>query len=137
MTVPYTRVLGKPGNHWSWQCLEKFLGSGSERSAIFAGLSLADPNLRLWLALQTRRCLEDGESANCSLLVVGPLPAASERASLEARRREIRWRQRVLHCVDEMLLELGLIPLRLDSWHDVGPFLATIEERILPNYDLE
>jgi len=144
----YVRILSAPGNHWSWACMNTFLFQ-KDSGAIFIGLSLLDPSLRLLLTqsaangmplsavfvgkpLEPKRLLP-----RSSLSVPEPSEFSSERRITEEIERahraalaeslKIAWMMRDMQKLfDNLLEELSLIPYHVTAWSEVGPLLDRV-----------
>jgi hypothetical protein len=148
----YVRILSAPGNHWSWACMNTFLFQ-KDSGAMFIGLSLLDPSLRLLLT----RSATNGMPL--SAVFVGkplepkapqprPIPidtlagktkeellkAADKALKLELRRAaaealKVAWMMRDVQTLfDNLLEELSLIPYHVTAWSEVGPLLDRVME---------
>lgn len=113
----YLKILEAPGRHWSWRCLDALLDRREEcDTAIYVGLSLADPSLSLWLGRQSARFEYTASPPSSALFVTGP-PMWSH------RRHEVKAARSLERFADEALLDLGLVAVRLHSWNDLAEML--------------
>jgi len=116
----YLRVLGSPGRHWSWDCLTATLfqrGTG----AMFIGLSLVDPSLRLLLTQWAEKGLPLS-----GVYVGAPPPPPPATLSLDDRLKLAKVTGDILHLFDEVLVQLSLIPYHVTNWGEIGDLLNDI-----------
>jgi hypothetical protein len=116
----YLRVLGSPGRHWSWDCLTSTLfqrGTG----AMFIGLSLVDPSLRLLLTQWAEKGLPLS-----GVYVGAPPPPPPATLSLDDQLKLANITGDILHLFDEVLAQLSLIPYHVTHWDEIGDLLDDI-----------
>jgi len=118
----YLRVLGAPGRHWSWDCLAATLFQRGA-AAMFIGLSLVDPSLRLMLT----QWAEKGFPLS-GIFVSAPPPEPDKTLDLEDRLRVARISRDILHLFDEVLVQLSLIPYHVTVWDEINELLKVISE---------
>jgi hypothetical protein len=134
----YVRILSAPGNHWSWACMNTFLFQ-KDSGAVFIGLSLLDPSLRLLLTQSAANGMPlsavfVGKPLEPKLLLPRSslsMPNSSESPSesrlseeIEHARRaalaeslKIAWMMRDMQKLfDNLLEELSLIPYHVTAW---------------------
>ena len=126
--VSYLRVLGSPGRHWSWDCLAADLfqrGSG----AMFIGLSLMDPSLRLLLTHWADKGLP---LSGLYISAPPPVPAteipghASRTAQLEAQLKVAHITRDIVRLFDDVLEQLSLVPYHVTVWDEINDLLEVI-----------
>ncbi|HXA17074.1 MAG TPA: SIR2 family protein [Thermoanaerobaculia bacterium] len=116
----YLRVLGSPGRHWSWDCLTATLfqrGTG----AMFIGLSLVDPSLRLLLTQWAEKGLPLS-----GVYVGAPPPPPPVTLKLDDRLKLAKVSRDILHLFDEVLMQLSLIPYHVTDWDEIPDLLKDI-----------
>lgn len=116
----YLRVLGSPGRHWSWDCLSATLfqrGTG----AMFIGLSLVDPSLRLLLTQWAEKGLPIS-----GIYVTAPPPRPPDELSLEDKLKLDIISRDIIHLFDEVLKQLSLIPYHVTVWDEIQELLKEI-----------
>lgn len=133
----YVSILSSPGRHWSWHCMNTYLFH-DESAALFLGLSLLDPSLRLLLTQAAVRGL-----ALSGIYVSKPFPllnadppkrttgrAAVSAEDLEERNNSIRNKAFAAHDIvqlfDTVLRELSLVPYHVKSWDELPVLLDHI-----------
>jgi hypothetical protein len=117
----YLSILGAPGNHWSWACMNTFLFQ-KDSGVMFIGLSLVDPSLRLLLTQSAANGMP------LSAIFVGkPLDPPVLSSCSEALKAA--WMMRDVQVLfDNLLEELSLIPYHVTAWSEVGPLLDRVME---------
>lgn len=130
----YVQILAAPANSWSWSCMNTFLFQ-KDASAMFIGLSLLDPSLRLLLTQSARNAMP------LSAIYVGkplrpPRPPVRVRddGTIEKPREEERtsalavaWMMHdVQRLFDNLLEELSLIPYHVTSWSEIADLLDRV-----------
>jgi hypothetical protein len=117
----YIGILAAPGNHWSWNCMNTFLFQ-KDSGAMFIGLSLLDPSLRLLLTQSAANGMP------LSAVFVGkPLdpPVLDNRTTA----LKVAWMMRdVQSLFDNLLEELSLIPYHVKEWAEVGRLLDRVRQ---------
>jgi hypothetical protein len=117
----YVNVLATPGRHWSWQCMNRYLFHG-ETAALFLGLSLLDPSLRLLLSQAAMRGL-----ALSGVYVSLPFPELKE-TDPDVLRSMAFAATDIVQLFDEVLRELSLVPYFVKSWDELPAFLDHVAE---------
>ncbi len=115
----YVNILASPGRHWSWQCMNRYLFHG-ETAALFLGLSLFDPSLRLLLTQASVRGL-----ALSGVYVARPFPKLEDDSPDRLRRKAFAATD-IVRLFDEVLRELSLVPYFVKSWDELPAFLDHI-----------
>lgn len=119
----YVNVLAAPGRHWSWEAMNYFLLHGPGTAALFLGLSLLDPSLRLLLTQAAAK----GMSLS-GVYVSKPFPRF-KRGSLSTM-HDLAVAARDLETLfDEVLLDLSLTPYHVSSWDEVTTLLMRIARK--------
>jgi hypothetical protein len=116
----YLRVLGSPGRHWSWDCLTNTLfqrGTG----AMFIGLSLVDPSLRLLLTQWAEKGLPLS-----GVYVAAPPPPPPAGLEPQERLQLATISRDILRLFDEVLAQLSLVPYHVTVWEEIGDLLNDI-----------
>lgn len=116
----YLRVLGSPGRHWSWDCLTATLfqrGAG----AMFIGLSLLDPSLRLLLTQWAEKGLPLS-----GVYVSAPPPSPDRRLSPDQQLNLAKISRDIVNLFDEVLTQLSLIPYHVTVWDEIHDLLKEI-----------
>ncbi len=145
----YLRVLGSPGRHWSWDCLTTSLIQ-RDSGAMFIGLSLVDPSLRLLLTHWAEKGLPLS-----GVYISGPPPEPAiippsdseeekrtseheteeqkrkrakkkEAQALEQRLRIANVTRDIVHLFDEVLDQLSLVPHHVTVWEEINDLLESI-----------
>lgn len=116
----YLRVLGSPGRHWSWDCLTSSLVQ-RDSAAMFLGLSLVDPSLRLLLTHWAEKGLPLS-----GVYVASPPPAPPRTLSLANRLKVVKISRDILRLFDEVLEQLSLIPYHVTTWDEIEELLEVI-----------
>jgi hypothetical protein len=115
----YVRILAAPGNHWSWNCMNTFLFQ-KDCGAMFIGLSLLDPSLRLLLTQSAANGMP------LSAVFVGK-PLDPPLLADEPTALSVAWMMRdVQQMFDNLLEELSLIPYHVKEWSEVGRLLDEV-----------
>jgi hypothetical protein len=118
----YLRVLGSPGRHWSWDCLNASLFQ-RDSAAMFIGLSLVDPSLRLLLT----QWAEKGLSLS-GVYVAAPPPTPSKELKPGDQLRVARISRAIIRLFDEVLEQLSLIPYHVTVWDEIHDLLEVIAD---------
>jgi SIR2-like domain len=116
----YLRILGSPGRHWSWDCLSTVLfqrGTG----AMFIGLSLVDPSLRLLLTQWAEKGLPIS-----GIYVAAPPPRSPDDRSIEDKLKLATISRDIIRLFDEVLSQLSLIPYHVTVWDEIQELLKEI-----------
>jgi hypothetical protein len=116
----YLRILGSPGRHWSWDCLNASLFQ-RDSAAMFIGLSLVDPSLRLLLT----EWAEKGLSLS-GVYVSAPPPAPSQDLEPEEQLKVAKISRDIVQLFDEVLEQLSLIPYHVTVWDEVHDLLLEV-----------
>ncbi|HEX3067827.1 MAG TPA: SIR2 family protein [Thermoanaerobaculia bacterium] len=119
----YLRVLGSPGRHWSWDCLSATLfqrGTG----AMFIGLSLVDPSLRLLLTQWAEKGLPLS-----GIYVSSPAPSPPDHLTWEEKLNLANISRDILRLFDDVLTQLSLIPYHVTLWDEIQELLKEIEAK--------
>lgn len=123
----YLRVLGSPGRHWSWDCLATSLFQ-HDSGAMFIGLSLVDPSLRLLLT----HWAEKGLPLYGLYVSAPPPPPPSEMTAktqaklLEDQLKVANVTRDIVRLFDEVLDQLSLIPYHVTVWEEINDLLEVI-----------
>ena len=115
----YVSVLGTPGHHWSWDCMNLYLFQ-QDAVALFLGLSLVDPSLRLLLTQSAAKGM-----TLSGLYVSKPFPELSH-ASMEDMRALAAMARGVLDLFDDVLIDLSLVPYHVTSWGEIVRILEIV-----------
>jgi hypothetical protein len=118
--VSYLPVLASPGTHWSWDCLTNNLFE-REAAAMFLGLSLADPSLRLFLLQWAAKGFRLS-----GVYVAGPPPAASANLTLEQRLDAANSSSDIVELLDRVLEQLCLVPYHVTVWDELNDLLEVV-----------
>jgi len=116
----YLRILGSPGRHWSWDCLTSSLVQ-RDSAAMFLGLSLVDPSLRLLLTHWAEKGLPLS-----GVYVASPPPPPSALLSGAERLKWVKNSRDILRLFDEVLEQLSLIPYHVTTWDEIPELLEVI-----------
>jgi hypothetical protein len=115
----YVNVLASPGRHWSWDCMSLYLFQ-QDAVALFLGLSLLDPSLRLLLTQSAAKGM-----TLSGLYVSKPFPKLRVRNIRKAR--EIASAARgLLDLFDDVLTDLSLTTYHLNSWTEINELLEVV-----------
>lgn len=117
----YVNVLAAPGHHWSWQCMNSHLFH-RDGAAVFLGLSLLDPNLRLLLTQSAAR----GMSLS-GVYVSKPFPPIETESADDIRNIAFAASD-IVHLFDGVLRQLSLVPFHVKSWDELPAFLDHVSE---------
>jgi len=117
-TDSYVRVLYP--DHWSRDCLGQAL-TRTTGAALFLGLSLADPNLRLVLSNWSAK------GQRMPGFYIGAPPILPNASTLTDFRQLAFISRTILDLYDEMLRKLQLVAYHLSSWSELTEILKNIE----------
>jgi hypothetical protein len=117
----YLRVLGSPGRHWSWDCMTATLLQ-RDTAAMFLGLSLVDPSLRLLLTHWAEKGLPVS-----GVYVSAPLPAPPVSLDYHEQLKVAKISRDILRLFDEVLEELSLVPYHVTVWDEILELLEVVE----------
>lgn len=117
----YVQILAAPANHWSWSCMNAFLFQ-KEAGAMFIGLSLLDPSLRLLLTQSARNAMP------LSAVYVGkPLDPPRDPNLVNAL--AVAWMMHDVQMLfDNLLEELSLIPYHVTAWSEIAELLDRVAQ---------
>lgn len=115
----YVSILGSPGRHWSWDCMNLYLFQ-QDAAAMFLGLSLVDPSLRLLLTQSATKGM-----TLSGLYVSKPFPQLDEPNLRTARELALIARD-VVDLFDDVLIDLSLTPYHVASWDEIVTLLEII-----------
>jgi hypothetical protein len=117
----YVSVLGSPGRHWSWDCMNLYLFQ-QDAAAMFLGLSLVDPSLRLLLTQSAAKGM-----TLSGLYVSKPFPQLDE-PNLGAARGLALIARDIVDLFDDVLIDLSLTPYHVASWNEIVTLLEIISK---------
>ena len=117
----YLRILGSPGKHWSWDCLNATLLQ-RDAAAMFLGLSLVDPSLRLLLTHWAEKGLPLS-----GVYVSAPPPLPSQALEFHDQLKVAKISRDILRLFDEVLEQLSLVPYHVTVWDEILELLEVIE----------
>jgi hypothetical protein len=115
----YVSVLGSPGHHWSWDCMNLYLFQ-QDAEAMFLGLSLVDPSLRLLLTHSAAKGM-----TLSGLYVSNPFPDLPTDDPRSTRDYAMLARD-VLNLFDDVLTDLSLTPYHVARWSEVVSLLEIV-----------
>lgn len=115
----YVKILAAPGHHWSWDCMNMFLFK-AETGAVFIGLSLLDPSLRLLLTQSAAKRLP-----LAGVYIAKPLPRLEHEDAKTDRLLAFIARD-IQALFDEFLEEISLVPYHVADWSETVPLLRRI-----------
>jgi len=116
----YLPVLASPGTHWSWDCLTNNLFE-RDAAAMFLGLSLADPSLRLFLLQWAAKGFRLS-----GVYVAGPPPPAATHLTLAQRLEVANSSHDIVELLDGVLEQLCLVPYHVTVWDELNDLLEVI-----------
>ena len=117
----YVNVLASPGRHWSWQCMNAYLFH-DQSAALFLGLSLMDPSLRLLLTQAAVRGL-----SLSGVYVSKPFPVLDE-TEVDRLRNMAFAAHDIVQLFDGVLRALSLVPYHVKSWDELPALLDYVAE---------
>jgi hypothetical protein len=115
----YVSVLGAPGRHWSWDCMNLYLFR-QEAAAMFLGLSLVDPSLRLLLTQSAAKGM-----TLSGLYVSRPFPELPP-ADMDRTHALALVARDVFNLFDDVLLDLSLVPYHVTAWSEIVRLLEIV-----------
>ncbi len=120
----YVELLRAPANHWSWDCMKRYLFSWPHSGAILLGLSLTDPSVRLLLTEAASK-----QSSLSALFVTNPFPSLppSDPPDLTLDRDLAYVARDMQTLLDEALATLSLVPYHVSEWAEVREILQRVK----------
>jgi hypothetical protein len=120
----YVELLRAPANHWSWDCMKRYLFSWPHSGAILLGLSLTDPSVRLLLTEAASK-----QSSLSALFVTKPFPSLppSDPPDLTLDRDLAYVARDMQTLLDEALATLSLVPYHVGEWAEVREILQRVK----------
>lgn len=112
----YVDLLRAPANHWSWDCMKRYLFSWPHAGTILLGLSLTDPSVRLLLTEAATK-----QNFLSALFITDPLPSLppSDPPNLTLDRDLAYVARDMQTLLDEALATLSLVPYHVSDWSSV------------------